>query len=109
VDTVREPLLILDADLRVESANRAFCEAFTVEPQETEGELLYDVGDGQWDVPELRELLEEILPQETAFDDFELEHDFPELGQRRMLLNARELRRGESDERLILLAIEDAT
>ncbi len=106
VETVREPLVILDSDLRVDSANRSFYQTFQVEPEEAEGELFYDLGEGQWDIPELRELLEEILPQETAFNDYEVEHDFAGLGQRRMLLNAREVRRAAGKERLILLAIE---
>jgi two-component system CheB/CheR fusion protein len=106
VETVREPLVILDADLRVDSANRSFYQTFQTAPEEAEGELLYELGEGQWDIPELRELLEEILPQETIFNDYEVEHDFAGLGQRTMLLNAREVRRAAGKERLILLAIE---
>jgi two-component system CheB/CheR fusion protein len=106
VETVREPLVILDADLRVDSANRSFYQTFQTTPEEAEGELLYELGEGQWDIPELRELLEEILPQETVFNDYEVEHDFAGLGQRTMLLNAREVRRAAGKERLILLAIE---
>jgi two-component system CheB/CheR fusion protein len=109
VETVREPLVILDADLRVILANRSFYQTFQVEPEETEGQLLYDLGDRQWDIPKLRKLLEEILPQHTVFNDYEVEHDFPDIGRRTMLLNAREVRRAEGEERLILLAIEDTT
>ncbi|MBD3256779.1 MAG: PAS domain-containing protein, partial [Candidatus Lokiarchaeota archaeon] len=106
VETVREPLVILDADLRVDSANRSFYQTFLVESGEAEEELFYELGDGQWDIPELRELLEEILPRETVFNDYEVKHDFAGLGRRTLLLNAREVRRAEGKERLILLAIE---
>src|SRR5215216_6621319 len=82
VDTVREPLLILDATLRVRSANRAFYETFHVSPEETEERLIYELGNGQWDIPDLRTLLEDIVPRSSAFDDFELEHDFPAIGRR---------------------------
>ena len=109
LETVREPLVILDANLRVISANRSFYQTFQVKPEETGGQLLYDLGNRQWDIPQLRELLEEILPQEAVFNDYKVEHDFPGLGRRKMLLNAREVRRAEGEERLILLAIEDVT
>jgi two-component system CheB/CheR fusion protein len=109
VETVREPLVILDADLRVISANGSFYQAFQVEPEEVEGQLLYDLGNRQWDIPELREFLEEILLQKAVFNDYEVEHDFPDIGRRTMLLNAREVRRAEGEERLILLAIDDVT
>jgi signal transduction histidine kinase/DNA-binding response OmpR family regulator len=108
VDTVREPLLILDATLRVRSANRAFYQTFLVSPAETEGRLIYELGNGQWDIPALRTLLEDIVPTSSVFNDFELEHDFPAIGQRIMLLNARKLRPG-SHEELLLLAMEDVT
>jgi PAS domain S-box-containing protein len=107
VDTVRESLVILGGRLRVLSANRAFYRTFRVSPQETEGQLLYDLGNGQWDIPRLRILLEEILPQNTSFDDYEVEHDFPDVGSKVMLLNARKLRLEGAE--LILLAIEDVT
>ena len=74
VDTVREPLLILDPTLRVRSANRAFYQTFHVSPGETEGRLIYELGNGQWDIPDLRTLLEDIVPQSSACDDFELDH-----------------------------------
>ncbi|MBN1810398.1 MAG: PAS domain-containing protein, partial [Anaerolineae bacterium] len=109
VETVREPLVILDADLHVVSANRSFYQVFHVTPEETEGELFYRSDDKQWDIPELRELLEEILPQETNFTDYEVTHCFAGIGRRTMMLNAREVRRAEGQERLILLAIEDIT
>jgi hypothetical protein len=90
----------------VDSANRSFYQTFQTAPEEAEGKLLYELGEGQWDIPELRELLEEILPRETVFNDHEVELDFAGLGRRTMLLNAREVRRVEGKERLILLAIE---
>ncbi|MCY2958984.1 MAG: PAS domain S-box protein [Planctomycetota bacterium] len=108
VDTVREPLLVLDATLRVRSANRAFYETFQVSPGETEGRLVYELGNGQWNIPALRTLLEQIVPRFTAFDDFEIEHTFPAIGRRVMLLNARKLRPGNHGE-LLVLAIEDVT
>jgi len=109
VDTVREPLVVLDADLRVISANRSFYRAFKVTAEETKGQLIYEFGNRQWDIPELRELLEQILPENTKFDDFRVEHEFPALGRRVMLLNARRIYwSGQKTER-ILLAIEDIT
>src|ERR1700678_778096 len=87
VDTVREPLLILDTTLRVRSANRAFYQTFHVSPGETEDRLIYELGNGQWDIPDLRTLLEEIVPKSSVFSDFELEHTFPIIGRRVMLLN----------------------
>src|SRR3954466_4551807 len=86
VDTVREPLLILDATLRVQSANRAFYQTFHVSPAETEGRLIYELGNGQGDIPALRTLLEDIVPASSVFNDFELVHDFPAIGRRAMLL-----------------------
>ena len=109
IDTVREPLIVLDQDLRVVSASRSFYEFFRVKPEETEGQLVYDLGNKQWDIPKLRELLETILPQKTAFDNYEVEHDFAGIGRRIMLLNARQIHRVLGKERIILLAIEDVT
>ena len=77
VDTVREPLLILDTTLRVRSGNRAFYQTFRVSLEETENRLIYELGNGQWDIPDLRTLLEDIVPKSSVFNDFELEHDFP--------------------------------
>ena len=108
VDTVREPLLILDATLRVRSANRAFYQTFHVSAAETEGRLIYELGNGQWDIPDLRTLLEDIVPKSSVFDDFELEHTFPVIGRRAMLLNARKLEAGQHGE-LLVLAMEDVT
>jgi PAS domain S-box-containing protein len=109
VDTVRESLVVLDAGLRVRTANPSFYKTFAVSPDTTEGRLIYELGDRQWDVPRLRELLEAILPRDSQFDDFELEHEFAGLGRRTMLLNARRLARRGDGEGLILLAIEDVT
>src|SRR5580693_6017783 len=108
VDTVREPLLILDTTLRVRSANRAFYQTFRVSIEETENHLIYELGNGQWDIPDLRTLLEEVVPTSSVFNDFELEHDFPSIGQRVMLLNARKLQAGHHGE-LLVLAMEDVT
>jgi PAS domain S-box-containing protein len=108
VDTIREPLLILDATLRVRSANRAFYQTFQVSSGETEGRLIYELGNGQWDIPDLRTLLEDIVPKSSVFDDFELDHTFPVIGRRVMLLNARKLQAGQHGE-LLVLAMEDVT
>lgn len=109
VGTVREPLVILDSDLRVASASRSFYETFKVEKEETEGRLIYELGDRQWDIPALRKLLEEVLPDRTEFDAFEVIHDFPRVGRRVILLNARMIVTEEANATLILLAIEDIT
>jgi PAS domain S-box-containing protein/putative nucleotidyltransferase with HDIG domain len=109
IDTVREPLVALDQDLRVVKVNRSFCETFKVKPEDTLGQLIYDLGNKQWAIPRLRELLEIILPQKTAFDNYEVEHDFATIGSRVMLLNAREIHRVLGKEKIILLAIEDIT
>ena len=108
VDTVREPLLILDTTLRVRSGNRAFYRTFQVSLEETENRLIYELGNGQWDIPDLRTLLEDIVPKSSVFNDFELEHDFPAIGRRVMLLNARKLQAGHHGE-LLVLAMEDVT
>jgi two-component system CheB/CheR fusion protein len=109
VATVREPLLVLDGDLRVQSASRSFYENFRVTPEGTENRLLYDLGNRQWDIPALRRLLEEILPQENQVNDFSVEHEFEHIGKKTMLLNARRLIRATDQTPLILLAIEDIT
>jgi two-component system, cell cycle sensor histidine kinase PleC len=106
---VREPLIALDQDLRVVSVSRSFYEVFKVKPEETVGQLIYDLGNKQWNIPKLRELLETILPQKTTFDNYEVEHDFTTIGRRIMLLNARQIQRASGKERIILLAIEDIT
>jgi two-component system cell cycle sensor histidine kinase PleC len=109
INTVREPLIVLDQDLRVVTVSRSFYEFFKVKPEETVGQLIYDLGNKQWNIPKLRELLETILPQKTTFDNYEVEHDFATIGRRIMLLNARQIERGMGKERIILLAIEDIT
>jgi len=109
INTIREPLIVLDQDLRVVSAGRSFYEFFRVKPEDTLGQLIYDLGNKQWNIPKLRELLETILPQKTTFDNYEVEHDFAIIGKRIMLLNARQIQRGAEKERIILLAIEDIT
>ena len=109
VETVREPLLVLGAGLKIISANRHFYTTFNVIPSETLGCFIYDLGNKQWDIPLLRELLEEILPEKQAFDDFEVAHDFQDIGHKVMLLNARQVYREDIDARMILLAIEDIT
>src|SRR3954469_1949714 len=109
VDTVRQPLVILDDQLRVRSANRSFYQAFAVDPAETEGRLIYELGNGQWNIPRLRSLLEEVLPKDHSFRDLEVDHDFEGIGRRRMLLNGRKLWQEGNDSELILLAIEDIT
>jgi diguanylate cyclase (GGDEF)-like protein/PAS domain S-box-containing protein len=109
VATIREPLLVLDASLKIVGANNSFYKLFSVKPQETEGRLVYKICNNQWDIPKLRELLEEILPKNTSFSDFEVEHDFPQIGRRTMILNARRIHDGGSKTHRILLAIEDIT
>jgi len=105
VDTVRESMLVLNMDLRVVSANQSFYERFEVAPEETEGRLVYELGNNQWDIPELRTLLEVVLPDNNAFNDYEVEHEFETIGRRVMKLNGR---RFDHIHR-ILLAIEDIT
>jgi two-component system CheB/CheR fusion protein len=109
IETVREPLLVLNGDLRIQRATPAFYETFRVSRGETEGRLLYDVGNGQWNLPRLRELLGTALFRNESFHDFEIERDFPHLGRRTMRLNARRISRDGDDHRSVLLAIEDVT
>ena len=105
VDTVREPLLVLDKELKVISANKSFYRDYHVAQKQTVGKRIYDLGNGQWNIPALRRLLEEILPQKKIIDNFEVEHTFPIIGHKVMLLNARQL----ADLPMILLAIDDTT
>jgi PAS domain S-box-containing protein len=109
VETVRESLLVLDADLKIVSANRNFYRTFKVTPGETIGSFIYDLGNKQWDIPKLRELLEEVLPEKEAFDDFEVAHNFQDIGHKVMRLNARQIYRKDVGVKMILLAIEDIT
>jgi two-component system, chemotaxis family, CheB/CheR fusion protein len=108
VETVREPLVILDERLKVVSANRSFYRIFKTSPEETEHMLIFNLGNGQWNMPKLRELLEKVVPANNAFDAFSVSHNFPVIGQRTMLLNARVINQGDQ-RKLILLAIEDIT
>jgi two-component sensor histidine kinase len=105
IDSLRESIIVLGWDLRVKHANGPFYKIFEVNPSETEGRLIYELGNGQWNIPALRKLLEEILPNEQSFDDFEVMHKFERIGHRHMLLNARRLDHLD----LIVLAIEDVT
>ena len=107
VDTVREPLLVLDKDLRVVAASRSFYETFQAERHETQGRLLYTLGDGQWDIPVLRTLLQKILPDESVLNGYEVERKFPKIGRRTMLLNARTVVSESNAHMALLLAIED--
>jgi PAS domain S-box-containing protein len=109
VETLREPLLVLDAGLRVRTANRSFYQTFRAAPAEIEGRLLYDLGNRQWDIPGLRVLLEEVIPRDSSFNDFEVHQASDGAGPRTMLLNARRLRRQREGPELILLAFEDVT
>ena len=109
VATVREPLVVLDGDLRILLASRSFYRIFGVAREETEGELLYRIGGGQWDIPALRHLLEQIIPENTTVDDFEVAHDFPNIGHKTMLLNARRMYEQRKNTPAILLAMEDVT
>lgn len=109
VATIREPLVVLDASLRIISANRSFYQAFSVTPPDIEGQLLYEVSNGQWNIPQLRELLENVLPKNTFFENYQVEHEFPNLGWRIMLLNARRIHNGGAKTQKILLAMEDVT
>ena len=100
---------MLDAQFRVLAASVSFYRTFKVDPEETQGRLLYSLGDGQWDIPALRVLLETIIPKQVAMDDFEVEHDFPNLGRRTMILNARQVIYEDRSNRTILLAFTDVT
>ena len=109
VDTVREPFLILDADLFVLSANKTFYLFFQTTTNETVGKKVYDLGNEQWNITKLKILLEDILPKATFFEDFRVEHDFPGIGFRIMMLNARQVYTADSKTPIILLAMEDIT
>jgi chemotaxis protein methyltransferase CheR len=109
VDTIHEPLLVLDSGFTVLAASRSFYEIFRVDPEQTMGCRLYDLGDGQWDIPALRVLLETIIPEQVAMNGFEVDHDFPGLGRRIMLLNARKVVYATSSNATILLAFTDIT
>src|SRR6202789_1725693 len=109
IATLREPFVVLDKSLRVRTANVAFYRGFHATKEETEGRFVYDLGNGQWDIPQLRTLLAQILSNSHPVEDFEVDHDFPDLGHRSMLLNARRFPPESSEPQLVLLAIEDVT
>jgi two-component sensor histidine kinase len=109
VDTVREPVLVLDKELRVIAANRSFYSVFKVSPEHTQGRPLYALGDGQWDIPKLRALLEKVLPERGVMEGYEVEHEFPGLGHRTMCLNARQVIYQGGADTTILLGMEDVT
>ena len=109
VETIREPLVVLDAAMHVVRANAAFYQSFQVTPEETEQHRLYDLGNGQWNLPLLRTLLEEILPTNHSLQGFEVDATFPAIGHKVMLLNAHRLVGKEDRDHLILLAFEDIT
>lgn len=114
VDVVREPVIILDKNLCVLAANESFYRTFQVELKDTEDTLVYKLGNGQWDIPELRRLLEDILPKNTFFNSFKVTHNFPSIGRKVMILNGRQIHykndAGQTDiPPIILLAMEDIT
>jgi two-component system, chemotaxis family, CheB/CheR fusion protein len=109
VNTVREPLLTLNAGLEVVSASQSFYRFFRTSPEETVGKRIYSLGNGQWELPDLRMLLEQIIPENTSFEDFAVEHDFPSVGRKKMLLNARRMEQEGGEPGFILLAMEDLT
>lgn len=114
VDVLREPVLILDKDFKVLAANEAFYSLFQVEQKDTEGELIYKLGNGQWNIPTLRKLLEDILPKNTFFKGFEVEHEFPFIGHHTIILNARHIHSKDKSASelfppIIMLAMEDVT
>src|SRR5688572_18206845 len=109
VTTIPTPLLILYPAFHIRTANKAFYKTFKVSPDETEGKMIYSLGNGQWNIPLLKKLLEEILPQKNVLNDFEVDHSFQDIGHKIMLLNARKLDAYDKDDPMILLAIEDIT
>ena len=109
VDTVREPLVVLDRDLRVIAASRSFYRTFAVEPRNTQGRMIYELGDGQWNIPALRTVLEDVIPKRRTVEAYEVEHEFPTIGRRVMLLNARQVLDEDGSAAALLLAIEDVT
>jgi signal transduction histidine kinase len=109
VETVREPLVVLSSNLKILTANHSYYETFKVTSEATIGNYIYDVGNRQWDIPKLRVLFEDILPSNTAFNGYEVEHDFPGIGRKVILLNARQISRENIGSHIILLAMEDIT
>jgi two-component sensor histidine kinase len=109
VDTIREPLLVLDRDLRLIAASRAFCTTFMLDIDDILGKPVYELGNGEWNIPQLRLLLGQIIPEQGSMENYEVEHDFRSLGRRTMLLNAREVFYEEASPANIFLSIEDVT
>lgn len=114
VDVLREPVLILDKELKVLAANEAFYSLFHVAPANTEGQIVYELGNGQWNIPKLRKLLEDILPKDTFFKGFEVTHEFPNIGEKTIILNARHIHSNDPTSSelfppIIMLAMEDVT
>ena len=109
IAAVRQPLLVLDSGLNVKMVNRSFCEFFHIRPQDAENKSIYELGNGQWDLPALRELLEKLLPTRSPFEGFRVEHEFPEIGKKALLLNARSMTAPGHQNQWILLAVEDIT
>lgn len=109
INTVHDPLIILYDDLKVALASRSFYQTFQEKSADTEGRFIYDLGNRQWDIPKLRQLLEEILPKTTSFDNYEIEHDFPYIGKRIVLLNACRIYLEANRTKLIIINIKDIT
>lgn len=109
INILHDPLIILYEDFTVALASLSFYQAFEVTPKDTEGKLIYDLGNRQWNIPKLRQLLEKVLPQTTSFDNFEIEHDFPRIGKRVMLLNACRIYLQANHTKLIIIMIKDIT
>ena len=109
IETIREPLIVLDSDLKIITANQSFYNCFKVNPENTIGFFIYDIGNRQWDIPKLRILLDDILPHNTVFNGYEVEHDFVNIGRKTILLNARQIFRDKIGSNIILLAMEDIT
>lgn len=109
INTVHEPIIIVYEDFTVALANLSFYQTFAVNSGDTEGKLIYDLGNRQWNIPRLRQLLEEILPKTTSFDNFEIDHDFPHIGKKIMLLNACRMYLQDNRTKLIIMTIKDIT
>jgi two-component system, chemotaxis family, CheB/CheR fusion protein len=108
-DAIKQSLMVLDKNLCVVLANASFYRTFGVTRKDTEGQLIYDIGNGQWNIPKLKTLLEQVIPKNKQVDDYEVSHTFEHIGQKAMLLNAREIVRQDNRQKVILLAIEDIT
>jgi two-component system CheB/CheR fusion protein len=107
IETLREPFLVLDSDLKISIANKAFYRSFKVSAEETIGKFIYTLGNRQWDIPDLRRLLDEIIPEDHQLENYEVSHDFPQIGGKRFLLNARKMPQSDGVQEFILIAFED--